>query len=111
MSSANLYTPLPDARREEVFTDLLTYNGLKIERIVSQGQNTQDGEWYDQHQHEWVLLLQGAARLEFADGTEISLGPGDHMNIPAHCRHRVSWTTPEQPTIWLAVFYGHEAMS
>lgn len=108
MANANIYTPLPDAHGDEVFTTLLTHSGLKIERIVSHGQVTPAGEWYDQHEHEWVLLLQGAARLEFADGRTISLSPGDHINIPAHCRHRVSWTLPDQHTLWLAVFYGDD---
>ena len=53
---------------------------------------------------EWVLLVRGAARLRFEDGT-VELRPGDHFTIPAGCRHRVEWTSPDEPTVWVAVFY------
>jgi cupin 2 domain-containing protein len=53
-----------------------------------------------------VLLLAGAARLRFADETEARhLWPGDWVDIAPHRRHRVDWTDPVAPTIWLAVFY------
>ena len=81
-------------------------NGVKIERIVSHGHATPDNEWYDQTQHEWVLVLQGEAIVAFDDGrSDIHLRPGDYINIPAHCRHRVAWTPPDTHTVWLAVFF------
>lgn len=101
----NLFQALPDASREEVFDALAGTDGVMIERIVSQGQVTPEGEWYDQPRHEWVMLLQGAARLRFADGEEVELRPGDALEIPAHLKHRVSWTAPDQTTLWLAVHY------
>lgn len=101
----NLFSLLPDARMAEQFTSLLQQPGLRIERIVSHGQASAADDWYDQDEHEWVLLLQGAARLLFADGRLQTLGPGDYVNIPAHQKHRVEWTDPEQDSIWLAVFY------
>src|SRR5205807_9641811 len=80
--------------------------GLRIERIVSLAQESPPGFWYDQPQAEWVLLLAGAARLRFADeDEERALGPGDWVHIAAHRRHRVAWTDPEHPTVWLAVFH------
>ena len=80
--------------------------GVRIERIVSTGQASPPGFWYDQDWGEWVVLLSGAARLRFADEDEPRhLGPGDWVDIPAHCRHRVEWTDPDQPTVWLAVHY------
>jgi cupin 2 domain-containing protein len=77
---------------------------IRIERIVSEGDTSPAEGWYDQDKAEWVLLVQGAARLEFEDSL-LELKPGDYVNIPAHCKHRVAWTTPDEKTIWLAVFY------
>ncbi len=54
--------------------------------------------------HEWVVVLKGAARLEFQDRV-VEMRVGDSITIPARQRHRVAWTTPDEPTVWLAVFY------
>jgi cupin 2 domain-containing protein len=103
----NLLQDLPDARAGEITETLLAAPGLRIERIVSLGQVSPPGFWYDQAEAEWVLLLAGAARLRFADEPEArALRPGDRVAIAAHRRHRVEWTDPAQPTIWLTVFYG-----
>jgi len=102
----NLLFPLPDARAAEYVAALFTRPGLRLERIVSLGQASPPGFWYDQPEGEWVLLLAGAARLRFADETEVRLvGPGDWLDIAPHRRHRVDWTDPENPTVWLAVSY------
>jgi cupin 2 domain-containing protein len=102
----NLLSPLPDAAAAEAVDTLLTRPGLRIERIVSHGQASPPGFWYDQAEGEWVLLVTGAARLRFADEIEArSLGPGDWVDIAPHRRHRIDWTDPLAPTIWLAVFY------
>ena len=102
----NLLFPLPDARAAEYVAALFTRPGLRLERIVSLGQASPPGFWYDQPEGEWVLLLAGAARLRFADQTEARLlGPGDWLDIAPHRRHRVDWTDPENPTVWLAVSY------
>ncbi len=101
----NLFSQLPDARAEEQFQTLLSRSGVRVERIVSQGQASPPGFWYDQAEHEWVLLLRGQARLNI-EGELQELRPGDSVDLPAGCRHRVEWTTAEEPTIWLAVFYG-----
>jgi len=85
---------------------LLSRPGLRIERIVSQGQASPAGFWYDQAEGEWVLVLAGAARLRFEDEPDARLlGPGDWLDIAPRRRHRVDWTDPAVPTIWLAVFY------
>jgi cupin 2 domain-containing protein len=89
---------------DELFTTLLEAGNVRVERIVSRGHASPEDFWYDQPQHEWVLVLQGAARLRFEDRT-IDLKPGDFVNIPAHHKHRVEWTTLDEPTIWLAVHY------
>jgi cupin 2 domain-containing protein len=97
----NIQADLP----EEYFETLAQSDSVHIERIVSTGHATPAGEWYDQERNEWVLLLQGAARLEFEDGREAALAPGDWLDIPAHQKHRVAWTDPGQDTIWVAVHY------
>jgi len=102
----NLLSPLPDARGAEAVDTLLTRSAIRIERIVSRGQASPPGFWYDQEEGEWVLLLAGAARLRFADETEPRLlVPGDWLDIAPRRRHRVDWTDPATPTVWLAVFY------
>lgn len=80
---------------------------VRMERIVSRGHASPEGFWYDQLQHEFILLLRGAARLRFEDEDSIvELKPGDYLIIPAGCRHRVEWTSPDEPTVWLAVHYN-----
>ncbi len=101
----NLFENLPDDVTEETFEDLLCHQTLRIERIVSHGQTSPAEGWYDQNEHEWVLVLKGAGELTFENGAVKRLKAGDHINIPAHTKHKVSWTDPEQATIWLAVFY------
>jgi len=102
----NLFDEIPDKLPEELFQVLLGTPGVRIERIVSRGHSSPEGFWYDQENHEWVLLLSGAARLTFEGEPPMELRPGTFVNIPAHRRHRVEWTTPAEPTIWLAVHYG-----
>lgn len=91
----------------EQFTELLTRPGLKIERIVSTGQCSPPDFWYDQPGGEWVLLIQGEAKLQFFDEPESRhLKAGDFLDIPARKKHRVEWTAPDQTTIWLAIHYA-----
>ncbi|XZE43903.1 cupin domain-containing protein [Pirellulaceae bacterium SH467] len=100
----NLFTNLPSNLPDELSTTLLEADYVRIERIVSHGHSSPDGFWYDQDHHEWVVVLKGSARLQFED-CMVEMKPGDFVNIPAHKKHRVEWTTPDEPTIWLAVFY------
>ena len=102
----NLFADIPADLPEESIQTLLSVPGLRIERIISLGHNSPEGFWYDQEAHEWVLLLKGAARLRFEGDGPIDLAPGTFVNIPAHRRHRVEWTDPSGPTIWLAIHYG-----
>lgn len=101
----NLFEDVPTTQTEERFTELLTRPGVTVERIVSTGQRSPDGFWYDQPRAEWVVVLAGAARVEFEDHG-VDLTPGDSVDIPAHTKHRVAWTSPGEPTVWLAVHYG-----
>jgi cupin 2 domain-containing protein len=105
--TANLFANLAVSRDAEQFTGLLATPGLRLERIVSLGQATPPGEWLDQARAEWAILLRGAAKLLFeGESSARDLTPGDYVIIPAHCRHRVEWTTPDEPTIWLALHYA-----
>lgn len=98
----NLFAGLPAHADEELFETLLAAPGLRIERIVSTGQASPPGFWYDQDEGEWVAVLRGSAELRFADeSAPRRLAEGDHLLIPAHRRHRVERT--QNPTIWLAV--------
>lgn len=103
----SLFSHLPGLTVEnEQFTELLSRPGLRIERIVSTGQCSPPDFWYDQAEGEWVAVLCGEAKLRFADETEPRhLCAGDFVDIAPHRRHRVDWTLPGMPTIWLAVFY------
>ena len=102
----NLLQSIPTDLTEEVFETLAMGANIKIERIISMGHSTPDKDWYDQDQDEWVMVLQGHGILEFEDAKELEMKAGDSINIPAHARHRVKWTEPNEETIWLAVFYN-----
>lgn len=104
----NLLEDLPPDQGREVFEALLQAPGMKLERIVSRGQVTPAGEWYDQTWDEWVMLLAGTARLLIEDEGAYDLGPGDAVLLPARCRHRVTWTDPKRATVWLALHVGEE---
>jgi cupin 2 domain-containing protein len=90
----------------EIFSPLLLHKDLKIERIVSSGQTSPAGFWYDQSESEFVVVIAGKATLRFEKPESvIEMAPGDWVDIPPHCRHRVEWTQAEPPTIWLAIHY------
>jgi cupin 2 domain-containing protein len=102
----NLYSGIPDHLPDEFVEILASSDTVRIERIVSRGHSTPPGEWYDQDENEYVLLLSGKAKLLFENSAkQVELSPGDFWIIPAHTRHRVEWTIPESDTVWLAVFY------
>mgnify|MGYP004543647903 CR=1 FL=1 len=102
---ANLLMALPDARSNEVFTDLLTRPGFRVERIVSRGQSTPDDQPMVQDRDEWVLLLEGAAGIRIEDSEVVSLAPGDHLLIPRGQPHWVAWSAKDRPSVWLAVHF------
>jgi cupin 2 domain-containing protein len=103
----NLYADLPTAPESaERLQTLLAKPGLRIERIVSTGQSSPPGFWYDQPEAEWVVLLSGDALLRFEDEAQArSLRPGDYVEIAAHRRHRVEATSQNGATVWLAIHY------
>jgi cupin 2 domain-containing protein len=105
MKSGNIYDldKYVSNSEKEMFEILLSGNNFKVERIVSAGHITPEGEWYDQPLDEWVLLIQGQARLEFDNNEIIELKSGDYLLLPAHSRHRVAFTSTEPKCIWLAI--------
>lgn len=104
LTPLNFLQKLPTAIQDEFFDTIIQTPNVRIERIISKGHRSEDDSWYDQDEAEWVLVLKGAARLQFEDGM-VELRPGDHVNIAPHQKHRVDWTTPDEETVWLAVFY------
>jgi len=92
--------------REELIERLAGADRVRVERIVSHGHASPVGFWYDQDETEWVMVVSGRARLRFeTDDHTIDLAQGDHLTIPPHARHRVDWTDPDEPTVWIAVFF------
>lgn len=104
----NLFADLPaDLKLPEELVEVLSESKhVRIERIVSTGHASPEGFWYDQREHEWVVVLRGAAQLQFEDEVSpLTMMPGDQLLIRAHRRHRVVMTSPNEPTVWLAVFF------
>ena len=99
----NLLAGIAQAGQDEMVTAILERQGLRIERIVSHGHTTPADQPYQQAEDEWVMVVEGAARLWLDGNGEVELARGDHLLIPAGVRHRVTWTTPERSTVWLAV--------
>ncbi|OUW15974.1 MAG: cupin [Opitutales bacterium TMED158] len=101
----NLFADIPGMLDEELVESVMRSERVRIERIVSQGHCSPKKGWYDQLENEWVTVLEGSGRLEFEDGREVTLSRGDCLDIPKRTKHRVVWTDPSRPTVWLAVFY------
>ena len=106
----NIFAGIPDQIQKELFETILNTGFFKLERIVSMGHATPEGQWYDQNKDEWVLLLKGRAGLRIEDrANEVVMETGDHIHLPAHLKHRVEWTDPEKETVWLAIHYPPES--
>ena len=105
-TDGNLFESLPQKLPDELIENLVEDSGLRLERVVSTGHVTPEGQWYDQEADEWVVMLTGAAKLRLESPDEVlTLQPGDYLKIPAHRRHRVDWTDPNEPTVWLALHF------
>lgn len=100
----NILADIPEQLPKELFTTLAQAAGVRIERIVSRGHASPADFWYQQQEHEWVILLSGGAVLRWESGQEQALAPGDYLMIPAGTRHRVEGTLPDEDSVWLAVF-------
>lgn len=104
--ATNLFADLPTSLPDELLETILQTRSIRIERIVSTGQASPENFWYDQDEHEWVVLLRGSAVIDFyGEIGKRRLQPGDHVLIPAHQKHRVVSTSTKKPTVWLAVFF------
>lgn len=102
----NLYQSLPKNLPEECFDVLLSQKNVRIERIVSHGDHTPAGQWYDQLENEWVIVLQGGGVIEYENGEQVTLKTGDYLYLPAHLKHRVISTLEHEHTVWLAIFWN-----
>jgi len=103
----NIFSALPiESLNDEVTEILLENKQVKLERIITTGQTTPKGQWYDQDHDEWVILLKGEASILFEDGDEVHLQSGDYILIKAHQKHRVNWVAPHEVCVWLAVFFS-----
>lgn len=105
MKIENIFSYRHNESQQEQFSDLLTTDAVRIERIVSPANCELSKEWYDQSENEWVTVLQGYGVIAFEDARIVKLAAGDHLLIQAHEKHRVIKTSPEQTTVWLAVFF------
>jgi len=101
----NIFKNIPIPNEDEYFENIIKNDTLKIQKIVSHGHTSPKSGWYEAPNEEWIILLEGGATLSFQNGEDISLSIGDYINIPAHSKHKVSWTKPECNTIWLVVHY------
>jgi cupin 2 domain-containing protein len=89
----------------EIFEALAESDHALVERIISSGQKTPDGQWLQQDRNEWVMLLKGNARISFADGYDFELNCGDHLFIPRDKKHRVTYTSADPECIWIAFHF------
>ena len=94
------------SNNEEIIEIVTQGKNIRIERIISTGQTTPDDFWYDQAENEFVMVLQGEATILFEDNKEQFLQTGDYINIPAHVKHRVTYTSSEPVCVWLAIFFS-----
>ena len=105
----NLFADLSDSLSKELIEVLAENEHVRIERIFSTGRASPAGYWYDQDEAEWVVVLKGEAKMLFEGEDEpLTMRPGDHVLIEAHRKHRVEWTTPDEPTVWVAVYHGEK---
>ena len=104
MNQGNLFANQPGDLTEEQVESLAETAGFRVERIVSRGHASPPDFWYDQEAVEWVVLLSGKAVLRFEEGDRVvTMNPGDWIEIPARCRHRVENTSTDEGSVWLAV--------
>jgi len=101
----NIFEDIPERLQEELFEDIIVSQNIKIQRIVSDGHTTKKGSWYESSQNEWVIIIQGNATITFEDENDTILNVGEYINIPMFKKHRVSSTSKDEKTIWLAIHY------
>jgi cupin 2 domain-containing protein len=106
LQTGNLFRVDAPRGDDERIDTLVATPHLHVERIVSMGHASPEGFWYDDARAEWVVLLSGAATLEFERPHALhEMRPGDYVLIEPHCRHRVAWTHASEPSVWLAIYH------
>ena len=105
MEIKNIFESIPSELEEEYFEEILSSKNFKMERIVSDGHSSPKDFWYDQDEHEFVILISGSAEIEFENEPSVKLKPGDYLIIPAHKKHRVERSDEIEKTFWLALHY------
>jgi cupin 2 domain-containing protein len=106
MNVKNIFNGIPSELGKELFTTIHTAKKFRLERIVSRGQCSPQGFWYDQNENEWLIVLEGTASIQFdGDPEPVELHPGSYLNIPAHAKHRLVQTSQTRQTVWLAIHY------
>lgn len=98
---STLFEPHNSSIQKEICNLLYEKNHTRIERIVSNGQPSPQGFWYDQSEEEWVCLLEGTATLQFEEYS-VEMKKGDYIQIPPQVKHRVEKVSLD--AIWLAVY-------
>ena len=104
MKKYNIFEQIIVNKNEEKFFEVFKNETIKVEKIVSNGQKSPENFWYEQEKSEFILLLEGFAILEF-ENRVVELKKGDCLNIEAYQKHKVKFTSLDEPTIWFAVFY------
>ena len=105
ISISNIFELVPADISDELFETIVSSENVRIERIISKGHASPASGWYDQDENEWVIVLKGEAKIEIENQATVHLMSGSYLNIPAHTRHKVSWTDPDTETLWLAIYY------
>ncbi len=101
----NIFENIPKELDEELFEKIISNKSVNIQRIISKGHTSPESGWYDQNESEWVIVLKGEAVISFETKSDVRLKNGDYLNIPPHTKHKVSWTIPNEETVWLAIHY------
>ena len=106
-SIGNLYNDILDTHSKEIFETIFKSSHVQIERITSSGQTTPKDRPYMQTHDEWVVVLQGQAKLWLETLGEVTLNSGDYLLIPKQVKHRVTYTSKKPQTLWLAIHIGN----
>lgn len=94
----NIFEKLPPLENE-IFEILHKQKDIEITHIVSSSKIP--NKEYDQEEDEFVLLLEGEARLSI-EGKEKLLKKGDYIFLPAHTKHKILHV--KNNTHWLAIY-------
>ncbi|MDR2007096.1 MAG: cupin domain-containing protein [Acidaminococcales bacterium] len=103
----NIFECFQGNNGKEITEELFRLKEGRVARIISTGQKSAPGFWYEEKEDEWVIVLLGEGEIEWPDGRRKFLKAGDWLFLPALEKHRVAYTSACPPCVWLAV-YGKE---